>query len=276
VKHRSDSKRARMSTNSTFTNPLLEHFIPSQSVDRDNRGLSVNTDDSSLHRAPDMLRGSGEEEYPLHEDSVMIAQGAIIASKKRLQAITQKEFFTIYSKEEVTLNWLEAMGRCGFSRILVRDTLTKRLSGYIVVKELMRDLKKYLNYLYVNATEVSGSKAAPYLVGDLTVYQLLYFDEDATVLDALNSMQAGYSRIGVLTKDGSPDATILGYFSMEDVVEEIIQEEIEDEKDVSPRSKLTRVPSAPFLPLQRTNTSKAINLLKEERTKSIDSGRFSV
>jgi CBS domain containing-hemolysin-like protein len=66
-------------------------------------------------------------------------------------------------------------------------------------------------------------------------------------------MQSGRSRIGVVTRDGTEDGQILGYFSMEDILEEIIQEEISDEKDhVAPR---------------RTNTTGQLEILKMLRNK---------
>ena len=36
---------------------------------------------------------------------------------------------------------------------------------------------------------------------------------------------------------GTPYGTVLGYFTLEDVLEEVIQEDIEDEKDISKQAK---------------------------------------
>ena len=179
--------------------------------------------DDTEHRAPAVLLRQRSEENLLDHDSVLIAQGAIVCSRKGVEAIVQPTYFMVPGDGVVNVEWFERLGNCGYSRVLVQDGGV--IVGYIVVKELFCNLSKYLG--------LDGAMSPKqYCVLDLPRHHIEHFAKGTSVLSALNALQVGHSRLGVVTVDGSASGTVVGYFSMEDVLEEIIQEEIEDEKDV--------------------------------------------
>lgn len=181
---------------------------------RAKRSVSKAAESDRRSRAPSIL----DAQSPfLDEDAVMIAQGAIISSKKNVRTITKPTYFRVKGDEIITLDWLQSIGEAGFSRVCVTEPKTERLMGYIVVKEILRNIKSYL---------ASGTA-----VSELPLYQIYYFKKNDNILIALNQFQSGTSRIGVVTSDGYPESPIIGYFSLEDVLEAIIQEDISDEKD---------------------------------------------
>jgi CBS domain containing-hemolysin-like protein len=198
-----------------------------------------------LSRAPSIL--SGELSTPfLDDDAVLIAQGALISSKKTVRSIAKQSYQSVHGDDKITLEWLEDIGQTGFSRICVTQptsatsapATTGAFIGYFVVKEILCHLKRYLS--------------SPCTVKDLPIYPIYYFKESDSVLVALNQFQHGHSRIAAVTRDGYPTSQILGYFSMEDVVEAIIQEEISDEKDSKQHSKaLHHAARSPFHPPER-------------------------
>lgn len=186
------------------------------------------SDDERLSRAPSILSGDLSTPF-LDDDAVLIAQGALISSKKTVKSLVKKSFFSVSGDEKITVEWLESIGQSGFSRICVTQPLSPIQSneehyiGYFVVKEILTSLKRYLT--------------TTCYVKDLPIHPIYYFKETDSILVALNQFQSGQSRIGAVTTDGYPSSPIIGYFSLEDVVEAIIQEDISDEKDSRQNSK---------------------------------------
>ncbi|CAE7831130.1 MAM3, partial [Symbiodinium microadriaticum] len=122
----------------------------------------------------------------------------------------------------VTMQLFERIGDAGYSRVIVYDS--GEALGYLVVKEMLTLVRRYV------LGGVDGRKLRG-LVTDLPMHPLEYFDMNVSVLDALGRLKSGASRIAAVTKDGFSRSGVMGFFSMEDVMEAIIQEEIEDEKD---------------------------------------------
>jgi hypothetical protein len=183
----------------------------------------------------------------LGHDSVIIAQGAIICGSKPLHCIMQPSFVETAADDIVSLQWFEQQGRTGYSRILVRQNMAATdkidekpsangLLGYVVIKgnhkllcyfclsslthivvdmlpELLCDLHTYLNLPIQSKVEVELSTAndvgqnIEVFVRELPLHPLEYFSPSQTVLEALNVMQTGISRIGVLTLDVSVKLT---------------------------------------------------------------------
>ena len=175
-------------------------------------------------RAPSILSEHQLSAY-LDDDAVTIAQGAILSSKRTVESILIREFYSVLASATITWDFLHVIGECGFSRICIIDDNHSQIHSsssppkirYFVVKEILANIKYY----------IENQRC----VGDLPAYDMYYFRPLDSILLALNQFQSGESRIGVVTTTGYPDGTVRGYFSMEDVVEAIIQEEIADEKD---------------------------------------------
>jgi metal transporter CNNM len=191
------------------------------------------------HTAPPVLHHQNSSENLLGHDSVLIAQGAIMCSRLGVETIMQPSFHTVSSDEQVDIQWFESVGRCGFSRVLVQEE--GAIIGYIMVKDLLCNLGTYLG-------QSPTSSKQTYLVRDLPRHHVEYFKVGTSVLDALNVLQDGSSRLGAVTSTGDAEGDVVGYFSMEDVLEEIIQEEISDEKDFRRTAmqiiKADRIPSS--------------------------------
>jgi len=189
-------------------------------------GSGSEHDHDHVHRAPAILRNydnSDNNDNLLNNDSIAIAQGAILCSREYVEQIVQKTYHHVNANEIVNIDFFQQLGHCGYSRILVKEHDT--LLGYIIVKELLSDIKNYLN--------IDVKEPTTTYVKELPLHSVRYFANDTTVLDALNVMQCGFSRIAAVTTDGTCNGQLIGYFSLEDIVEEIIQEEVSDEKDTS-------------------------------------------
>lgn len=191
------------------------------------------------HMAPPLLASADEnDENLLEHDVVTIAQGAIVCSKIFVEEIVHKNFFTLDSDRVVNINFFEEIGRSGLSRIPIKKG--DLILGYIVAKELLAELSYYL---YGEAQ--SDSNAVPVqhklFVHNLPIHAVEYCLPNLTVLNALNRLQTGDRRIGVVTSDGTAYGVVMGFFTLEDIMEEIIQEEIDDEKDRNPKSKANRI-----------------------------------
>lgn len=174
------------------------------------------------HQAPTLLHSRDEhDDNLLDHDTVTIAQGAIVCSKIKVDRICQPSFYTVEADRPVNMDFLEEIGRCGHSRIPVVHG--RELLGYLVCKELLCRISYY--------SKLGAPGKPTVLVRHLNIHDIKYYSPDVSVLAALNMMQVGMNRIGVVTRDGTSQSEVLGYFTLEDVMEEIIGEEIDDEKD---------------------------------------------
>lgn len=190
------------------------------------RSDSETRNTTGFYRAPSILNGesldgmSTNSNY-LSRDAVTIAQGAIVSSRKRVLDVCKTNYQSRHSEELVTLEWLEAIGRTGISRILIEENGQKL--NYFVVKELFCSLSTILGHSMK--------------VKDLPKHPVMFVTNSCNILDGLNKFQNGVSRVGAVTAVNTilganiPAEKIVGYFTMEDMVEAIIQEDIHDEKD---------------------------------------------
>ena len=176
------------------------------------------------HKAPAFLANADGERLLLNRNSVTIAQGAIVCSRKTVISIMvpPEAYFSIHAHDEVTIDLFEQLGACGYSRVIVYEG--SEALGYVVVKEMLSHVRRFL------LGGPDGKKQCGH-VTDLPMHPLEYFDVNVSVLDALGRLKGGASRIAAVTTDGFSRSGVMGFFSLEDVMEAIIQEEIEDEKD---------------------------------------------
>ena len=176
------------------------------------------------HEAPAFLASADGARLLLNRHSVTIAQGAIVCSRRSVESIMlpPQSYFYVYSHDEVTMELFEYISQSGYSRVIVYENSVPL--GYLLVKELLCQVRKY--------TLVGpDGKTHRGRVSDLPMYPLEYFHDKVSVLEALGRLKGGSSRIAAVTSDGSSRSEVIGFFSLEDVMEAIIQEEIDDEKD---------------------------------------------
>jgi CBS domain containing-hemolysin-like protein len=146
----------------------------------------INTPAHSVHhsdrlsRAPSILSGDLSTPF-LDDDAVLIAQGALLSSKKTVKSLVKSSYHSVHGDEKITLDWLEGIGHSGYSRICVTQpsaasATVQQYLGYFVVKEILSDLKRYLS------TSCS--------VKDLPIHPIFFFKETDSILVALNQLQS--------------------------------------------------------------------------------------
>lgn len=199
--------------------------------------LSVSVNSRS-HRAPSFLGCTDGELILLNMNSVMIAQGAIICSKKTVEdiLIPREKYFSVHADDEVSVDLLEKIGNSGFSRVIVtsgrNSVLGDDIMGYLVVKDIMKEMRSLLPILC--KTETDNARPPVRYVSQLRLYPVHFFRPSCIVIDALQVLKCGESRIAAVTANGQRNnSVLLGFFSMEDIVEAILQSQIEDEKDAA-------------------------------------------
>jgi metal transporter CNNM len=81
-------------------------------------------------------------------------------------------------------------------------------------------------------------------VRDIKIYKILSVTHDTSLFDLLNTFQEGACHMTVVTENVNGQSIATGVVTLEDVIEELIQEEIIDEtdvySDVVTRTKVTR------------------------------------
>jgi metal transporter CNNM len=81
-------------------------------------------------------------------------------------------------------------------------------------------------------------------VRDVKIYKILSVTHDTSLFDLLNTFQEGACHMTVVTENVNGQSIATGVVTLEDVIEELIQEEIIDEtdvySDVVTRTKVTR------------------------------------
>jgi len=204
---------------------------------------------SDEYQKRELLRQSVKSSLRL--DEVTIVEGALQMSEK-----TVKDILTPWKKvkcekksEVLTTETIDRLYHHGYSRIPVYDDtssahssgdLTKAVCGICLTRDLIVMHPRFT----MNSTKVSDMKLLrPQCIGP-----------NMNLVDALNKLQCGLVGISKSVRTGGhlavvcldpdkannalkrhvpipPEAGILGVVSLEDVIEEIIQEEIYDESD---------------------------------------------
>ncbi|XP_076339896.1 uncharacterized protein LOC143240772 isoform X1 [Tachypleus tridentatus] len=227
-----------------------------------------------IHGPQPVKQETSRIEDPLTLDEVIIIQGALSMRDKTVQdAMVPIEKVFMMSCDTV-LNEAAMMKIvwAGHSRIPIYENSVQNIVGILLVKTLIR-----LNpYQGVTIQQLMGSKC---------VRHVHRVSEAMPLFDLLNVFQTGRCHLSIVhASSGSPEKyqedfskktysftdTIVGIITLENVIEELIQEEILDEKDITEAHLRATMAKARFArSLSFATFSKAENLpntMKLERS----------
>ena len=160
--------------------------------------------------------GKTFEGQRLTRDEITIIRGALDMSKKTVQDCMTpiSRCFMLGSTDKFDLKTMTAVVEAGHSRIPIYHKSKQNIIGMILVKNLI--LLSPDNCTKVRDTVIRRVPSVP---------------ENLPLYDMLNIFQTGKSHMATVL-DHKDHITILGIITLEDVIEELIQEEIIDETDV--------------------------------------------
>ncbi|XP_062510930.1 uncharacterized protein LOC134186870 [Corticium candelabrum] len=176
----------------------------------------------------------GNEE-PLSQDEVLIIKGALeMRSKTVREAMTPlQSVFMLRIDDKLDRATMQTLIDVGHSRVPVFDGVRQNIVGIILVKKIIM---------------LDPDDAVPVREVYMSIDNLPRFRDDMPLYDLLNKFQEGKSHMGqVWGPKDRPDndndkvdkkeqtdleSEVLGVITLEDVIEELIQEEIVDETDV--------------------------------------------
>ncbi|PRW32510.1 Metal transporter CNNM4 [Chlorella sorokiniana] len=168
----------------------------------------------SIHAEPE----EEGEQSTLTLDEVQVIQGALdMANKTAESAMTPIEkVFMISSDAEVNDELLLKILQRGHSRLPVYEGSNKQaIVGLILVKELLM------------VDEDAGVR-----IRDLRLRELPFMSADTMLYDVLKVFRFGRSHMSALTAPGPTGShEVVGVITIEDVLEELLQQEIVDETD---------------------------------------------
>ncbi|KAI3423938.1 hypothetical protein D9Q98_009772 [Chlorella vulgaris] len=171
----------------------------------------------SIHADP--MHEDGEGGPTLTADEVQIIQGALdMASKPALDSMTPfDKVFALSSDAEVTDELLWSILRRGHSRLPVYQGEDKQnIVGLVIVKELLM------------VDEDAGVR-----IRDLRLRDLPFISADTLLYDVLKVFRHSRFHMACLTRPvaNSSRLEVVGIITIEDVLEELLQQEIVDETD---------------------------------------------
>ncbi|KAG3176531.1 hypothetical protein PC128_g17244 [Phytophthora cactorum] len=165
----------------------------------------------------------------LNVDEVTIIHGALDLSSKTVTEvmIPMSEIFMLEIGTKLNHNTMADILASGHSRIPVYETRRSNIVGLLFVKKLI---------------VLDPDDARP--IRDLVLRKPILVSPSGSCYSMLNEFQKGRSHIALVTKDTDlvascwrnkqpvpPHVVFEGIVTIEDVIEELIQEEIEDESD---------------------------------------------
>eukprot|EP01118_Nematostelium_gracile_P013181 TRINITY_DN4951_c0_g1_i1.p1 TRINITY_DN4951_c0_g1~~TRINITY_DN4951_c0_g1_i1.p1 ORF type:complete len:478 (-),score=117.32 TRINITY_DN4951_c0_g1_i1:11-1378(-) len=161
-----------------------------------------------------------EHSGPLTVDEMTIIRGAIdLKHKKVSQFMTPLEkVFMLDLQSLLNEDTLSAIRESGHSRIPVYSEKRTNIKGILLVKSLL--------FLNMDKTKT---------IGDLELREIPKIDADDEAYEILNMFQTGRSHIAIVHNIYSE---VVGIITLEDIIEELIQEEIYDEEDLAEQYEL--------------------------------------
>jgi len=153
----------------------------------------------------------------LSKDEVTIIRGALDLTNKTVgHVMTEMKYvFSIDYNVKLDRETLSKIVKAGHSRIPVYKGKQHELIGVILVKSLIL---------------LDPDDATP--LKDIRVLSLPKVDIKTSLFSIMDSFQEGKSHMAIVVDMSDPQRMPLGIITLEDVIEELIQEEIVDETDV--------------------------------------------
>jgi len=167
-----------------------------------------------LHQRADTL----EDEEPLTIDEALIIQGALdLKNKTAKDALIPLENVVMLGVDDVLdENTMDLILNAGHSRVPVHEKSSGKIVGILLVKSIIK---------------LSPKDSTP-VHTQMNSDAFLTFQQSEPLYNILNAFQTGKSHMCIVNKDdGSGEEHIVGILTLEDVIEEILQEEIIDETD---------------------------------------------
>lgn len=179
-------------------------------------GLKLDDDDGSSSASSDGDDGGLPKEERLTNDEVMIIKGALdLTSKNVTHSMTPLDkVFSLDERTVIDPQTLQSILDAGHSRIPLWRDDPSNFVGMLLVKSLN------LNFI------LEGG-----ILARADIKELPLVDDTTPLYTMLNIFQTGRSHMAAVLAPGSTNQSI-GIITLEDIIEELIQEEIEDEMDI--------------------------------------------
>ncbi|KAG9396128.1 protein of unknown function DUF21 [Carpediemonas membranifera] len=213
-------KRAELKELIKFHGPDIERALS-------NPYQALGDDEDAM---PDGLTPTHTDDRPLNGDEVTIIRGALEMADKTVKDayMPLDKVFMLPVTGRLDWDTIRSIMDSGRSRVPIYDGTRTNVIGGIVVKALV---------------PLSPDDEVPIKSDQVTLMHLPHVPLDCPLYDILNLFQTGRSHIAVVISeaDSGSTAEAVGIITLEDVIEELLQEEIEDESDLKPFSMITPV-----------------------------------
>lgn len=211
----------------------LKEFVSSHAAaafEKDHNGgldLGANPDEEIGESSGSETDDGGlPKDERLTNDEVMIIKGALdLTSKTVTHCMTPLDkVFSLAESTRIGPDTLQSILDSGHSRIPLWRDSPQNLVGMLLVKRL--NLNFILNGGMASKADIKELPSVP---------------ENTPLYTMLNIFQTGHSHMAAIT---SADQRCIGIITLEDIIEELLQEEIEDEMDIWRREHI-RVRKSP-------------------------------
>ncbi|DBA01124.1 TPA: hypothetical protein N0F65_001752 [Lagenidium giganteum] len=224
-----EAKRIYLSQHSHSVDPDGKESSPSSGRGSSGSGSSSTSTDSHKTMWTPTFANSAHSTR-LHVDEVTIIHGALDLSSKTVTniMIPMKQVYMLEYDTKLTEHVMADILASGHSRIPVYKEYRSNIVGLLLVKRLI---------------VLDPEDERP--IRDLVLRKPIVTTPNESCYSILNEFQKGRSHIALLTRqadavmrcweqdvDVPRDVEFLGIVTIEDVIEELIQEEIEDESDM--------------------------------------------
>jgi len=179
-----------------------------------------------LHKLEEEKKGQGNDGGPLTEDEVRIIQGALNMREKVCNESIYTpidEVFALSSQTILDEETIKNIHACGHSRIPVYRKKKTHIIGILLVKDLIVIDPK--DKLSLDALDLV-------MIPQVTSNTPLY--------DLLNHFQKGKSHMAMVI-NALDFTTVVGIVTLEDIIEELLNVEILDERDTRENANAIRI-----------------------------------